>query len=108
MVLIIGARTKYDTDFVPYEISYAVDKCEIPIIATYPGKGVIRNPNALSDLWPAALSSRILNGSAHVIHIPFNRRVIDSAIKQFGPNSLPRSGELGFYNDEAYKQFGML
>ncbi len=37
MILIIGKTTKEDRDWVPLEISYAVDTCEIPIIAAYPG-----------------------------------------------------------------------
>lgn len=39
MVLVIGQTTKEDTDWVPFEIRYAVDECEIPIIAAYPGRG---------------------------------------------------------------------
>ena len=37
MILILGKTTKEDTDWVPFEISYAVDTCEIPIIAAYTG-----------------------------------------------------------------------
>ncbi|WP_285709436.1 TIR domain-containing protein [Erythrobacter oryzae] len=108
MVLIVGSTTKNDRDFVPYEISYAVDNCKIPIIATYPGEGVIRNPKALSQLWPAALKERIENGTASVIHIPFNRKALDAAMAQFGPNNLPNGGGLGYYDDNAYRQFGLL
>lgn len=35
MLLLVGKKTKYDDDFVPYEISYAVDKCSLPIIVCY-------------------------------------------------------------------------
>ncbi len=108
MVLIIGARTKFDTDFVPYEIRYAIDTCKIPIIAAYPGQGVIRNPGALKRLWPEALRSRIDAGSAGVIHIPFNRKAIDDAIGQFSHNKMPLGGGLGSYNDDAYRSFGLL
>ncbi len=108
MVLIIGQRTRFDIDFVPYEITYAVDVCGIPIIATYPGQGIIRQPSALSSLWPAALSSRITSGTASVIHIPFNRNAIDDAIEQFSHNKLPAGGGLGIYNDAAYKTFGLI
>lgn len=106
MVLIIGQRTRFDTDFVPYEIAYAVDRCGIPIIATYPGQGIIRNPNALSSLWPKALADRIANGSAGVIHLPFNQKTIEDAIGQFNHNKLPKGGGLGFYDDAAYRSFG--
>lgn len=107
MVLIIGERTRFDTDFVPYEIGYAADRCKIPIIASYPGQGIIRNPSALRSRWPPALRNRIDEGKANVIHIPFNRNAIVDAIL-FGPNNLFRGGGLAFYSDEAYRSFGML
>lgn len=108
MVLIIGQRTKFDTDFVPYEIAYAVDTCRIPIIAAYPGQGVIRNPKALRALWPEALRQRIDNGKAHVIHVPFHKNTIVDAIGQFTHNKFPLGGGLGFYNDGAYRSFGLI
>ena len=33
MVLILGQSTQFDTDWVPFEIAYAVDSCNLPIIA---------------------------------------------------------------------------
>jgi MTH538 TIR-like domain (DUF1863) len=108
MVLIIGQRTRFDTDFVPYEINYAAGTCGIPIIAVYPGQGVIRNPNGLSTLWPAALAERIANGRANVIHIPFHQKTIEAAVSQFSHNTLPTGGGLGFYNDDAYRSFGLI
>src|SRR5713101_1705961 len=44
MILILGKTTRFDTDWVPFEITYAVDTCEIPIIAAYPAYAYIRNP----------------------------------------------------------------
>jgi hypothetical protein len=108
MVLIVGQRTRFDVDFVPYEIAYAVDTCRIPIIAAYPGQGVIRNPNALSSLWPTALADRIASGRASVIHIPFDQKAIEDAIGQFSHNRRPLGGGLGIYSDEAYRSFGLL
>jgi hypothetical protein len=107
MVLIIGKRTKFDNDFVPYEIAYAVDTCGIPIIAAYPDYTVIRDAAALSSLWPEALRARIKNRTASVIHIPFNRRAIENAIGQFSHNNLPVGGGLGTYSDAAYRSFGI-
>jgi hypothetical protein len=106
MVLIIGKRTKFDADFVPYEIGYAVDTCGIPIIATYPGEGIIRNPGALKALWPEALRARIANNTANVIHIPFNQKAIEEAVQQFSHNRPPAGGGLGIYDDAAYRSFG--
>lgn len=108
MVLIVGQRTRLDNDFVPYEIGYAVDTCKIPIIAAYPGQGVIRSPEALRSLWPDALRQRIDSGRASVIHVPFHRKTIENAIWQFNHNNFPTGGGLGIYSDVAYREFGLL
>lgn len=109
MVLIIGETTKYDTDWVPFEIEQAVDKYQIPIIAAYTVYDKpIRKPNVLSRYWPAALERRINNGTASAIHVPFKKAAILDAISQFSHNTLPSGGGLGFYNDEAYKAFGIV
>lgn len=106
MVLIIGEKTKLDKDFVPYEISYAVGTCKIPIIAAYPGQGIIRNPDALSSLWPKELADRIANGTASVIHVPFHQKTLMNAIGQFNHDALPVGGGKGIYSDPAYSSFG--
>jgi hypothetical protein len=61
----------------------------------------------LKNLWPFALSSRILKGTAHVIHIPFKKAALLDAIGQFSHNSIPKGGGLGIYSDEAYRCFGI-
>ena len=106
MVLIIGETTLLDDDWVPFEIEKAVDTYKIPIIAVYTGYSTpIRNPAALKAHWPSALATRINNGTASVIHIPFKKAALLDAISQFSHNSLPRNGGLGYYSDEAYKSF---
>lgn len=109
VVLIIGNTTKEDRDWVPFEISHAVESCSIPIIAAYTVfDGPIRDPHALSSYWPPALGQRIKSGAASVIHIPFKKAPIADAMSQFGPNKKPTGGSLGIYGDDAYRAFGML
>ena len=111
MVLVIGPTTRFDTDWVPFEIEQAVDTYSIPIIAAYTPaiySGVIRNPSAFSEHWPAALAQRINNATAHVIHIPFKKLALADAIGQFSHNNFPPGEGLGFYSDAAYKEFGLL
>lgn len=107
MVLIIGDKTRFDTDWVPEEIAYAVDTCEIPIIAAYPKYDRIMAPAQLSNLWPAALSQRISNGTAKVIHVPFKQEPLKDAMSQFHHNNLPTDG-LNYYSEEAYRSWGLL
>jgi len=107
MVLIIGETTRFDTDWVPFEIEQAVDNYGLPIIATYTKCEWILNPGQLSGLWPKALADRINNRTARVIHIPFKKDPIAAAIDQFTHNSLPKS-TLSFYNREAYVKWGLI
>lgn len=107
MILIITEHTKLDTDWVPFEISYAIDSCKMPIILAYPGFDYILNPSALANLWPQALEKRIQNGTASCIHIPFRKEVIACAIDQFNLNTFPNGVGLGYYSSEAYASWGI-
>jgi hypothetical protein len=108
MLLIIGENTRFDTDWVPFEIAQAVDTYEIPIIAAYPAYINITNPAAARPLWPSALAQRIDNGKAHVIHIPFRQDPIKHAIKTFDHDNYPLGGGLGIYSWESYVAWGLV
>ena len=109
MVLIVTNATKNDTDWVPFEITYAVDECQIPIIAAYPDYESILAPAQLSNYWPVALASRIGNGSARVMHVPFKMPAVLDAIEQFGVanTTYPIDG-YGFYNRETHIRWGLI
>ena len=106
MVLILGQTTRFDTDWVPFEISYAIDSCTIPIIAAYPGYDYIQAPADLASFWPYALAERIQNGVARAIHIPFRQAPMTDAIGQFTPDA-PPNGSLSYYSRDAYASFGI-
>lgn len=109
MVLILTGDTKKDTDWVPFEIAYAVDECRMPIIAAYPNYDSILAPAQLSSYWPPALVSRIENDSARVIHIPFKMPAVIDAIDQFGVanTNYPTDG-YGYYNRETQVVWGLI
>jgi hypothetical protein len=107
MILILGETTRFDTDWVPFEIEYAVDECRIPIIAAYPGYEYILAPAALAPTWPRALASRISDGRAHVIHVPFKEQPLANAVSRFDYDNYPPGGGLGYYSREAYQSFGI-
>lgn len=109
MVLIIGETIKDDDDWVPFEIEFAIDECKIPVIVTYIDiETPIHDPSKLLFKLPNALRTRIENGTAHAIHIPFKKLIIQDAISQFSHNKLPKGGGLGAYSVDAYKSFGLL
>jgi hypothetical protein len=105
MILILGDTTRFDTDWVPFEISYAIDECQIPVIAAYPGYQRITTPGLLASVWPSALSQRIASGAAHVIHVPFKRAPLTAAVSQFDHHRYPNGGGHGIYSPEAYAEF---
>jgi hypothetical protein len=107
LLLIIGDTTRFDTDWIPFEIEYAIDNCEIPIIAAYPGYSSIMNPSSHSDLWPKALADRINNGTARVIHVPFKKEPIAEAVGQFDFDNLPK-GSLSYYTRDTYVKWGLI
>jgi len=105
MVLIVGPTTRNDTDFVPYEIQYAADTCGIPIIVAYTGYETIMDPQGMRFAWPKALATRIDAATVRAIHIPFKRRFIDTAIKQFTLSSPPSDGQT-YYTRQAHLRMG--
>ena len=107
LLLIIGETTKNDTDWVPFEILYAVDDCDLPIIAAYVDYEAIFAPKELSSLWPTVLKTRINNETAKVIHIPFKKQPIADAISQFSHNSKPK-GSLTHYTKQTYQKWGLV
>jgi hypothetical protein len=108
-LLILTKTTKNDTDWVSFEIAYAIDNCELPLILAYPDFNSIMAPAALHEYWPPALKSRIENGSARAIHIPFKKDPVLDALGQFNINNknYPTDG-YGFYTREAHQQWGLV
>jgi hypothetical protein len=107
MVLIIGKTTRQDTDFVPYEIEYAVDTCGLPLICVYTGYSSILHPESHRNEWPPALTKRIDAKTVRAIHIPFKQKVIDSAIRQFYLSN-PPSGALSYYSKQGQQSLGVV
>ena len=108
MVLIIGETTKNDTDWVPFEITQAVDTYEIPIIAAYTDYCPVLEPAKFWPLWPKALADRINNKTASVIHIPFKKAPLLDAIGQFSHTKLPKGGSLSYYGRDTYQKWGLV
>ena len=107
MILIIGKTTKEDTDWVPFEIEYATDTCEIPIIAAYTGNyKYIFDPSRFSHLWPEALKVRIQKRTASVLHIPFRGEPLKDAVSQFTHDNPPNTA-LSYYDEAAYRGWGL-
>jgi len=108
MILIIGQTTREDSDWVPMEIRYAIDDCQIPLIAAYPAYSYILAPAELWSLWPEALATRVRDSTAHIIHIPFRKEPLIDSVNNFSPGNLPVGGGFGYYSEAAYRSWGYL
>ena len=108
-LLILTNTTKNDTDWVPFEISYAIDKCSLPLILAYPDFSSILDPSKLASYWPTALKTRIESGQVRAIHIPFKKEPVLDAMSQFdiSNNNYPTNG-YGYYTKEAHQQWNLL
>jgi hypothetical protein len=106
MVLIIGDRTRFDTDWVPFEIDYGTGTCGLPVIAVYPGYLYITDPSELSHLWPKAFAERVSAGSVRAIHVPFQQKAIDAAIRKYNINDQPNSS-LEYWTAQTQRNFGI-
>lgn len=104
VVVILSSDTIKSGSMLTYEIERAVDRYELPLIATYVDYKIIANPGQLSSYWPNALSTRISNQTVKAIHIPFIKDALLDAINQFNHANLPATS-LNYYTEEAHRNF---
>lgn len=103
-IVILSDDTRKTGSMLSYEIEKAVDLYEIPLICVYVGFEKINAPKALSARWPNELTTRIDNGTANAIHVPFKKEILLTAIKQFSVNANSPGGSLVTYTNEAQEK----
>jgi hypothetical protein len=108
MVVILSDDTRKSGSMFSFEIEKAVDTYDLPLIIAHTGYVSILDPGALSNRWPSTLQTRINNGNATAIHIPFKKEAILNAIGQFTVNSSNLTGGLNYYNRETYVGWGYI
>lgn len=108
MIVTLSDDTRKSGSMLSFEIEKAVDIYELPLIIAHTGFVSVLNPTALSNRWPTALTTRINNGSATAIHIPFKKDAIFDAIGQFTVNSNNLTGGLNYYNRETHVRWGYI
>lgn len=107
MIVILSSDTRKKGSMLSYEIEMAVDYYKIPLIITYVDYQVVAKPAQLSKYWPKALSSRIADGTAKAIHIPFAKDAILNSIKQFNISNMPATA-MDSYSKKDHRVFGVL
>ncbi len=106
LVLIITSTTRQDTDWVPFEIRYAIDECGLPVICAYPNQRVITGTDHLEYLWPDDLAARIRSDTARTVHVPFLLAPMKAAIDTYSVHNLPHWTRTWF-TDTAYRGWGI-
>ena len=107
MVVILSKDTRKSGSMLSFEIEKAVDTYSLPLIIAYTGCNSILEPKMLSNRWPNALQTRINNGKANAIHIPFKKEAILEAIGTYTVNN-PLDNPLTYYDRETQVRWGYI
>lgn len=105
VLLIATASTPQDTDWVPFEIDYAVESCGLPIIVAYPER--LPSDLPVRAFWPAALAKHVAANRVRTLHIPFLQKPIMQAIAQFSVQDLPYYA-VTTYTEDTYRRWGVI
>ncbi len=106
LVLITSPNTRRDTDWVEFEIKYAADDCQIPIICAYPNQRVLTSTAGVRHLWPDSLARRIDADKVKTLHVPFLLEPLKAAINTFSVHNPPNYAQT-CYTEEAYRGWGI-
>ena len=107
-VLILSKNTKKSKNVIPFEITYAIDECQLPLIIMYPDFESVTSPQKLSMYWPKELKTRIETRKVKAVHIPFSDQPARDALRRFhinGRQALPNG--YAHFNTAAYKEWGL-
>lgn len=107
MIVVLTEDTRKSGSMLSFEIEKAVDVYKLPLIIAYPGFRSILNVESHRSVWPIALCSRIDDGSARAIHVPFKKEPIFDAIGQFTVQDSSLSDGKNYYTLETYRNWGL-
>lgn len=108
MLIVLSDDTRKSGSVLSWEIEKAVDSYDLPLIIAHTGCGSVLNPKGLSHRWPTTLATRLNNGSAKAIHIPFKQDAIFDAIQRFTVNAEQLSGSFVYYNEATHRRWGYI
>lgn len=107
MVVVLSEDTRKSGSMLSFEIEKAVDVYNLPLIIAYPGYKSILKVDTHRSVWPNALRSRIDDGSARAIHVPFKKDPILDAIGQFTVQESSLSSGKDCYTVGTYRKWGL-
>ena len=106
-VLILSKDTRRK-DIIPFEITYAIDDCQLPLIIVYPDYQTVTAPTTLAKYWPKELRKRIGASTTKGLHIPLSEEPARDAMLRFHINSR-ETWPNGYchYKAEAFREWGI-
>ena len=107
MIVVLSEDTRKSGSMLSYEIEKAVDVYKLPLIIAYPGFKSILKVDRHRSVWPKVLCSRIDDGTARAIHVPFKKEPILDAIDQFTVQDSSLTNGKNYYCIEAYREWGL-
>lgn len=108
MLIVLSGDTRKSGSVLSWEIERAVDSYALPLIIAYTGCDFVLNPKGLSSRWPTSLATRLNNGSAKAIHVPFKQDAIFDAIQRFTVNGEKLNGSFVYYDEETHRLWGYI
>jgi hypothetical protein len=104
-MILIGDKTRFDDDYIPFEIEYAVNECKLPVIICFvKEKNRLTNKTYRTDLdnlLPKALKDLITKNEVKSLSIPFRERIMSKALDEFDYSNMPKYSS-GLYSDSTY------
>lgn len=104
-MLLVGDKTRFDDDYIPFEIEYAVKECGLPVIICFVNERKRLTKNTyraeLDLLIPKTLKDLMKTDEVKTIHIPFRERIMSKALDDFDINNMPNHSS-GLYLESVY------
>lgn len=103
IVLIVTENSSWNRGLLNWEIEKAVEQYKIPLIVAHTTcSGFISSPKQLAHLLPEEFKNQVAKGNIKAIHVPFRKRAIGAAIRQFGINNQIPDTAFDYYIQKAY------
>ncbi len=71
LLLILGPRSAGSAGWLDWEIGYAIDECQLPVLCTYPGRAAVDPLRGHPAWWPAPLRHAVHASAVPVRHARF-------------------------------------
>jgi hypothetical protein len=90
LLLILSERTPLSRGLLPWEIEFAANHCNLPIVCAYTGRDDADTQAFNSAWWPEVLRRCIASGLDDAIHVAFHPHALRRAFRRVGRDGIGR------------------